>query len=252
MKLSKANAWRTDLLENKCNQLMALEEVLEASKNRFGYDNLIRLYGMSSCEYYAKGIRIFGRTAIEAKVDSQANFIANRVKETVQNNYPNYEISVIDLFMGSGNLLYQIAESLQSQSKIAFERDENIYNLTRSNLELIDFSVQYHLGNFQDLFPKIQLNNKNLNVIIIDPPWGNKGAFNFSKGLDLRLTEPPLIEILHFLKKQIAKTPVIYVVPVYKIVVEESLLSIAENYSIYERGLTLTPATKIGYVIGKI
>lgn len=60
------------LLGPKRNQVLTLPEVHGYGADSFGDPDYLRLYGMTPEQWYARGIRLLGRTAVECTRDDLA------------------------------------------------------------------------------------------------------------------------------------------------------------------------------------
>ncbi len=157
--------------------------------------NDIKLFGMSPINWYAIGIRIMGRTAVEATRDPHAEFIARSIAATLSAS--GHEIrEVIDPFIGSGNLAYHVALSTGAKRIVGLDIDEDILKLTRDNFRILcrrgklsGVDVELFCQNWSS-WPK---HNKASAIVIIHPPW--RESFT-ELGLDLYRTEPPVPTIL--------------------------------------------------------
>lgn len=61
------------LLGAKRNSVLELWEVLRYGTDTFGDANYLSIYGLQPAEWYARGIRLLGRTAVECTPDHVAN-----------------------------------------------------------------------------------------------------------------------------------------------------------------------------------
>jgi hypothetical protein len=60
------------LLGPKRNSVLALWEVSRYGTDSFGDANYLSLYGLQPAEWYARGIRLPGRTAVECTPDQRS------------------------------------------------------------------------------------------------------------------------------------------------------------------------------------
>lgn len=246
---SESDAYRNELLGPKKGKVLDLDEVLRAGEKIFDDPNYIQLYGMLPQTYHEMGLRIAGRTAIECTVDRHAVSIANVVRKVMQQHFPEQRLTVVDLFTGSGNLLYHVAEITSASLAIGFESDSSVYNLTRTNFQKLGFQAIFKLGRFQTLFRPNLLPEDQPCIVIIDPPWD--AGFSFDTGLDLGFTSPPVKDILNWVKNQLPHQETICVTKTYELLLEESVQEIASCYHICARGITADfPAGKnVGYLV---
>jgi hypothetical protein len=55
------------LLGEKRKELLALWEVQQYGRDSFGDSDYVSLYGLKPADWYARGVRILGRTAVECE-----------------------------------------------------------------------------------------------------------------------------------------------------------------------------------------
>jgi hypothetical protein len=67
------------LLSDKRNETLALREVEQYGRDSFGDPDYVSLYGLTPREWYARGVRILGRTAVECTRDRLADLIGRDV-----------------------------------------------------------------------------------------------------------------------------------------------------------------------------
>ena len=172
-------------------------DVLRAGQLLNDSPNDLRLFGMAPITWYLLGIRIVGRTAVEATRDPQARFFARAVTATLREH--GHEIhELIDPFVGSGNVLYHFAKETTAARGLGIELNPDIVRRTRRNFEVLhrwkrlsDVDIEIHEGDWSRSSSMI---GQGPTLIIIDPPWGD--AYSKELGLDLRSTQPPIPEIL--------------------------------------------------------
>src|SRR6266446_5421995 len=116
------------LLGPKRNSVLELWEVLRYGTDTFGDANYLSIYGLQPGEWYARGIRLLGRTAVECTPDHVANAIGRDVAELV--GFTSARALVIDPFAGSANTLYWILRNLPGAQGIGFELDPQVCQLT--------------------------------------------------------------------------------------------------------------------------
>ena len=92
-------------LGEKRYDVLALPEVQQYGRDNFGDPDFLSLYGCKPHEWYARGARILGRTAIECTRDRLAGLIGHDIA-AVARTAPAATSGVVDLFAGSGNTLY--------------------------------------------------------------------------------------------------------------------------------------------------
>lgn len=183
----RADILRAELLGPKRNQTLTLDEVADAGQVFFNDPQGLAYYGMSPSRWYARGIRILGRTCAEATPDVTAAPIARTVAGTVSR-----PVGVVDLFAGSGNLMLHIAQALDAPAR-GMEDDENVHSHTAANLAMLGLdNIEVRHADWESYFDDpLEVPTS---VYVISPPWAE--GFSFSEGLDLARTSPPVPHIL--------------------------------------------------------
>jgi hypothetical protein len=213
---------RTLLLHgSKRNQVLTLAEVRQYGADSFGDPDYIRIYGATPPEWYGRGVRLLGRTAVECTRDELADRIGRDIAEIAARTLPARSCVAIDPFAGSCNTLFWISRHLPNAQGLAFELDAQVHSLTESNLALMGAGISLHHGDYQSLLPKLELAPEACIVAFIAPPWGK--ALDESKGLDLRGTIPPVTEIIQFFDRTFPARRMLFAVQVYEKVDPASL-----------------------------
>jgi hypothetical protein len=63
----------------KRNEVLALAEVQRYGRDSYGDAEYVSIYGLRPADWYARGVRLLGRTAVECTRDALANAIAQDV-----------------------------------------------------------------------------------------------------------------------------------------------------------------------------
>jgi hypothetical protein len=180
------------LLGPKRNSVLELWEVQRYGTDTFGNPDYLRLYGLSPAVWYARGIRVLGRTAVECTPDHVADTIGRDVAQAA--GPLGAEAIVIDPFVGSANTLYWIMQNLPGARCIGFELDPQVCRLTQQNLSILGLPIEVSLADYVQALRHQRRPPDALVIAFIAPPWGE--AFTPSHGLDLRRTAPPVREIV--------------------------------------------------------
>ena len=101
---------------------------------------------MTPLELIKKGISIIGRTLIECCIDLHSIGMALETRKMKNLFFPNERPIVIDLFVGSGNLMFHISNELNAINSIGFEYDKLVYESTKNNLSRTGFSCEFYEG----------------------------------------------------------------------------------------------------------
>ncbi|MBS0237411.1 MAG: hypothetical protein JSR89_03180 [Proteobacteria bacterium] len=186
---------------------------------------------MAPVAWYALGIRILGRTAVEVTRDRYAEFMAKSVAHTLASN--GCRISdVIDPFVGSGNLLYHLLQATMATRGCGLDINRDILTLTESNFSRLRLlrRLRHTRLTFQPLdwsqSPSYIENRATL--VVVCPPWGD--AFD-EAGLDLRKTAPPVPNVLRTLRGSERSGPIFALIPTHPSMVTESVDAIKQDYT---------------------
>jgi 16S rRNA G966 N2-methylase RsmD len=173
----------------KRNQVLSLEEVVRYGEESFGDPDYVSLYGLRPPEWYARGVRLLARTAVECTRDA----LARRIARDVAALAPAGTV-VVDPFAGSANTLFWLARGLGARRAVGFELDERVFAATQRNLAVVGFDAELEQIDHETglrVLPDEPM------VVFVAPPWGD--ALDPVTGLDLRRTQPPVTEILDLL-----------------------------------------------------
>lgn len=211
----------------KRNEVLELWEVLRFGADTFGDDNYLSIYDMKPGEWYARGIRLLGRTAIECTPDHVADAIGRDIAETVDAIVNVGNVMVVDPFAGSANTLYWILRRLPGAHGIGFESDPQVYQLTQQNLTILGSPMQFARGDYLDALSGVKVQDNQLVVTFIAPPWGD--AFSQSNGLDLRGTAPPVQQIVDAVA-MLFPNPMLFAIQVVQHMVADSLKELKTRF----------------------
>ena len=117
----------------KRNEVLNLAEIEQYGLDSFADADYISIYGMPPREWYRRGVRLLGRTAVECTRDALGDHIGRDVA-SVAIRMPANQFVVIDPFAGSCNTLFWILRSLPNSDAVAFESDQQVFELTHHNL----------------------------------------------------------------------------------------------------------------------
>src|SRR5215467_4693782 len=109
------------LYGSKRNEILTLAEIEQYGLDSFGDADYVSIYGMPPREWYRRGIRLLGRTAVECTRDALADRIALDVASVAARMASTNELVAIDPFAGSCNTLFWILRRLPNADGVAFE-----------------------------------------------------------------------------------------------------------------------------------
>ncbi len=121
----------------KRNQVLTLAEVEQYGRDSFGDADYVSLYGLPPREWYCRGVRLLGRTAVECTRDGLADLIGRDLAARVQRLSPMARHLAIDPFAGSCNTLSWTLRHVPASEGLAFELDPRVFELTRQNLVIL-------------------------------------------------------------------------------------------------------------------
>lgn len=205
----------------KRNEVLTLYEVHRYGSDSFSDPDYVRLYGMIPAQWYARGIRLLGRTAVECTRDPLADCIGRDIAAAAASLPPQTEYLVVDPFAGSCNTLYWILRHVPRSRGIAFELDPQVYELTRRNIAGLDRTIELRHGDYRSLLEGHDLPSDHAVIIFVAPPWGT--ALDEAMGLDLRRTEPPITEIIARIGETYPNHRVLFAIQVYEKVNGDSM-----------------------------
>ncbi len=219
------------LLGPKRNEVLDLWEVLRYGTDSYGDAGYVSIYGLPPADWFARGIRLLGRTAVECTRDQLADAIGRDIAAAADTAPSTPGVSVIDPFAGSGNTLYWILRHLPRASGLGFELDDQVFRLTKQNLSLLGVPLEILHVDYVRGLRELDLGPDRLLVAFIAPPWGT--ALSASEGVDLRRTSPPVGNIIDLLA-QLFPNPTLFAIQVFERIVPASLTQITRRFDWWE------------------
>jgi len=209
------------LSESKRNDVLALREVERYGRDSFGDADYISVYGLKPEEWYARGIRLLARTAVECTRDRLADLIGQDIAALAKAAPRISSSVVVDPFAGSGNTIYWIMHRVSGRRGVAFELDDAVFEVSRRNLSIVGLDVELHHDGHEAGLAALSIPEDQLLVVFVAPPWAD--ALSTVSGLDLRRTEPPVAAIVDLIASTFPRHKVLLAVQVYETVVPDSL-----------------------------
>lgn len=198
----------------KRTAVLTLAEVTQYGTDSFGDPDYLRLYGMPPSEWYARGIRVLGRTSVECTRDALADRIGRDIASVAARRPSDAPITAVDPFAGSCNTLYWILRHVPNASGVACESDPQVRALSRRNIERLHLPITLLEGDYGSVLATLEISGDRDLIAFVAPPWGN--ALDEARGLDLRSTEPPIIEIIRHIALTNRGRRIIFAVQVYE------------------------------------
>jgi hypothetical protein len=205
----------------KRSEVLTLEEVEQYGLDSFGDADYISIYGMPPREWYRRGIRLLGRTAVECTRDALADRIALDVASVAARMASTNELVAIDPFAGSCNTLFWILRRLPTADGVAFESDPQVFELTLRNFAALGQNIELLQGDYARLLEDRRISADRVIAFFIAPPWGT--ALDEVQGLDLCGTTPPVTEIIDEIALQFATHTILFATQVYEKISASSL-----------------------------
>ena len=205
----------------KRNEVLTLEEVQRYGMNSFSDPDYLRLYGMTPPQWYARGVRLLGRTAVECTRDPLADLIGRDIAAVASSLPPATKFLVLDPFAGSCNTLYWILRHVPHSRGLACEFDPSVYQLTRQNISDLGRHIELIQGDYDLVLDGIDLPTGDVLIVFVAPPWGT--ALDEIEGLDLRRTEPPITDIMKRMTETYSDHHILFAIQVYEKVTMDSM-----------------------------
>jgi len=200
---------------------LTLEEVRQYGIDSFDDPDYLSLYGLRPADWYALGVRLLGRTAVECTRDVLADRIGRDIARITASLPTGMPITAIDPFAGSCNTLYWILRHVPASQGVAFEFDPQVFKLISRNIAHLDRSIVLKQGDFLATPASHDLPPGHALVIFVAPPWGT--ALDESEGLDLSRTEPPITQTIEQVSRRYAGRKILFATQVYEKVESRSL-----------------------------
>ena len=212
----------------KRNAVLEMWEVERYGADSYGDSDYVSVYGMRPADWYAKGVRLLGRTAVECTRDALADAIGKDVAGVAALAPQKSRALVVDPFAGSGNTLYWLLRHLPGSRGVGFESDAGVFQLTRQNIAALALPIDIVNTDYLSGLTGISAAPDDLLIPFIAPPWGD--AFDRTSGLDLRRTTPPIAEIVDVLLDRFSESRLLCAIQVHEIVDPGSMAEVRSRF----------------------
>ena len=216
------------LLGEKRNEVAELWEVESYGRDSFGDPDFVSIYGLKPADWYGRGVRLLGRTAVECTRDLFADLLARDIAAVAGTVATGEESIVIDPFVGSGNTLYWITRHVQPGRSVGFEQDDVVFELTRRNLSIMSLGIDVHHESYEQGLERLTARDGELVIVFISPPWGE--ALDPETGLDLRRTTPPVAAVIDLAIAVFHPHKLLFAVQAYESVNADSLAEVTARF----------------------
>lgn len=215
------------LLGEKRYELLDLRAVERYGRDSFGDPDFVSIYGLKPADWYARGVRLLGRTAVECTRDRFADLIGRDVATAVWAAGVAGS-TVVDPFAGSGNTLYWITRHVRPDRSVGFELDDVVFELTRKNLSLVSLEIDVIHEGYESGLNALRIQDDHLVVLFVSPPWGT--ALDVESGLDFRRTTPPVGQIVDLAIGVFRQHKLLFAIQAYESVVPDSLAELTARF----------------------
>jgi hypothetical protein len=216
------------LLGPKRDAVLGLDEVRRYGAESYGDADYVSLYGMRPQDWYARGVRVLGRTAVECTRDQLADAIGRDVARVASTRLERAAATlVLDPFAGSANTVYWLQRHLAARRAIGFEADAAVFALTLRNIELLRLPIEYAQADSMQSLGDLAVGDDDLVVAFIAPPWGD--ALSVEHGLDLRRTSPPVIDVVETFRRRLT-CRILFVMQTYERLVQVALDELRDRF----------------------
>jgi hypothetical protein len=210
------------------NVVLELWEVQRYGTDSYADADYVSVYGMRPADWYAAGVRLLGRTAVECTRDVLGNAIGKDIAAISARAPRTRGVLVIDPFAGSGNTLYWILRQMPDARGLGFEMDTTVFELTQRNFAALGLPIEIMNADYLSGLARMPLTTDRLIVAFVAPPWGD--ALSRTAGLDLRRTTPPVTEIVDAVFDRFRGYPLLCAIQVYETVDPESVLELKRRF----------------------
>jgi hypothetical protein len=205
----------------KRDDVLTLQEVQQYGIDSFSDADYVSIYGMPPAEWYGRGIRLLGRTAVECTRDALSERMGRDIATVVAKWPTKTRFVVIDPFAGSCNTLYWILKHVANSEGLAFELDPTIYELSKRNIGYLDRNIALVQGDYKTLLGVHRAHDDRDVIVFVAPPWGD--AWDGVGEVDLRRTAPPVEEVISHVARTYVGRRILFATQVYEKVHPESL-----------------------------
>ena len=211
----------------KRNDILTLSEVRRYGSDSFSDPDYVTLYGLKPADWYARGVRLLARTAVECTRDALADRIGRDVAAAA-GDAPSVRGSIlVDPFAGSANTLYWLASHAHPRRTAGFELDARVFETTRRNLTILGIDAELLQAGHEAGLGDLRVGENELLIVFVAPPWGD--ALDEASGLDLRRTQPPVPAIVDLLARTFSHRKVLLAVQVHESALRDSIIDVSSR-----------------------
>jgi hypothetical protein len=216
------------LLGEKRYELLDLWEVQRFGSDTFGDPDYVSIYGLRPADWYARGVRLLGRTVVECTRDRFADLIGRQVAALAPAAPAVSGSIVVDPFAGSGNTLYWITRHVGPARSVGYELDDAVFELTRKNLRIMGLAIEVAHKGYVPGLKRLTIRDDELVIMFVSPPWG--AALDVEHGLDFSRTTPPIPEIVDLARAVFRRRRLLFAIQAYELLNRDSLKDLTARF----------------------
>src|SRR5262249_37933607 len=167
---------------SKRNEVLTLAEIEQYGRDSFGDADYVSIYGMRPREWYSRGIRLLGRTAVECTRDALGKRIGLGLA-SVAGRMPSKEFVVVDPFAGSCTPSFWTFHTQPTPEALASEPAPHVFEHTHRNPAALGQTTELVHGDYISPLEERRPPEDGGVVPFVAPPWGT--ALDEVQGLDL-------------------------------------------------------------------
>jgi predicted RNA methylase len=194
----------------------------------FGDPDYVSIYGLTPSDWFARGVRLLGRTTVECTRDRFADLIGRDVAALAKTAPAVSGSIVVDPFAGSANTLYWITRHVEPDRSVGFELDDAVFELARENLRIMGLATDVRHEAYDPGLRGLTVEDDELVILFVSPPWG--AALDVESGLDFRRTVPPVAEIVDLARAVFPRHKLLFAIQAYELVNQESLAELTARF----------------------
>jgi hypothetical protein len=238
------------LFGTRRDQVLQLWEVQRYGRDSYGDADYVSIYGMPPAQWYARGVRLLGRTAVECTRDRLADLIGQDVAAVARTAAAPDGVMIVDPFAGSANTLHWISRYLPAARAVGFEQDPGVFAITRRNLDAVTLPLQIVNTGYAAGLAGLDAAERELVVAFLAPPWGE--ALHLASGLDLRRTSPPVTAIVDLLTGRYPRNPLLCAIQIHETLDPASTAGLSTRFDWFQTQIydLNTPGENHGILIG--
>ena len=212
----------------KRNEVLELWEVLRYGRDSFGDADYVCLYGMKPEEWFARGVRILGRTAVECTRDALADRLARDIADVARaapqgggSVWSTPSPAPATRCTGSGGAWACARPS-------ALRSTQHVFEASRKNLASVGAQVELLHEDYEAGLRELRVPDDELLIAFLAPPWGD--ALSPESGLDLRRTSPPVGYVADVLATTFRRHRILMAIQIYEATDPDAIADVTSRF----------------------